>query len=131
MATTRQRRRLRSDDRYENEAVNERKVTDRLTITTVIAVIIFRVINALLVRTYFAPDEYWQSTEIAHRLVYGRGYVTWEWIEHIRGSLHPLVFAVLFIVLKTCGLDSPDNLVSKLICNFGIGVEDYLVESVL
>ena len=33
--------------------------------------LLFRVINALLVRTTFAPDEYWQSVEVAHRMVFG------------------------------------------------------------
>lgn len=35
------------------------------------ALVCFRVVNALLVRTYFNPDEFWQSTEVAHRLVFG------------------------------------------------------------
>jgi GPI mannosyltransferase 3 len=30
-----------------------------------------RVINALLIRTTFSPDEYWQSLEVAHRIVFG------------------------------------------------------------
>jgi hypothetical protein len=29
-----------------------------------------RVINSVLLRTTFAPDEYWQSQEVAHRLVF-------------------------------------------------------------
>ncbi len=31
----------------------------------------FRVINSLVVQTYFVPDEYWQSLEPAHQLVFG------------------------------------------------------------
>ena len=31
----------------------------------------FRALNAVLVRTAFAPDEYWQSLEVAHRMVFG------------------------------------------------------------
>ena len=30
-----------------------------------------RLLQALVVRTAFAPDEYWQSIEVAHRLVFG------------------------------------------------------------
>ncbi len=30
-----------------------------------------RVAQALLIRTAFAPDEFWQSIEVAHRLVFG------------------------------------------------------------
>lgn len=30
-----------------------------------------RVAHALLIRTSFSPDEYWQCLEVAHRLVFG------------------------------------------------------------
>ena len=40
-----------------------------------VAVVVFRVWNALFVRTYFNPDEYWQNTEVAHRMVFGYGYL--------------------------------------------------------
>lgn len=33
--------------------------------------LVVRLSQALLVRTAFAPDEYWQSIEVAHRLVFG------------------------------------------------------------
>lgn len=76
-----------------------------------VAIVAFRLLNAILVRTSFAPDEYWQSVEIAHRLVFGRGYVTWEWVEHIRGTFHPLIFTALFAAIKELRLDSPQTLV--------------------
>ena len=31
----------------------------------------FRLINAALCRTWFVADEYWQSLEVAHRMVFG------------------------------------------------------------
>ena len=31
----------------------------------------FRAANALLVRTYFNPDEHWQCLEVAHRIAFG------------------------------------------------------------
>jgi phosphatidylinositol glycan class B len=31
----------------------------------------FRAANALLVRTYFNPDEHWQCLEVAHRVAFG------------------------------------------------------------
>jgi phosphatidylinositol glycan class B len=40
---------------------------------------IYRVMVALLTQNYEYPDEYWQGSEIAHRLHYGYGYLTWEW----------------------------------------------------
>lgn len=36
--------------------------------------LLFRTANALLIRTSFNPDEYWQSIEVAHRLVFGCVY---------------------------------------------------------
>ena len=35
------------------------------------SLMIFRVLNALLCSTSFVPDEYWQSLEVAHRMVFG------------------------------------------------------------
>ena len=67
----------------------------------------FRLLCALLVQTYFSPDEYWQSLEVAHSMIFGYGCLTWEWREKIRGILHPLIFAALYKVLKVCSLDYP------------------------
>ncbi|KAF9286137.1 glycosylphosphatidylinositol anchor biosynthesis [Mortierella alpina] len=65
----------------------------------------FRAINALFVRTYFSPDEYWQALEVAHRAVFGYGYLTWEWNVALRSVLHPALFAALYRVLSILGLD--------------------------
>ena len=35
----------------------------------------FRVFNALLVRTSFTPDEFWQGPEPAHLLAFGTGHL--------------------------------------------------------
>lgn len=37
--------------------------------------LVLRLLNTLLVRTYAAPDEHWQAPELAHKLVFGVGYV--------------------------------------------------------
>ena len=39
------------------------------------ASLVLRLLDALLVRTYAAPDEHWQAPELAHKLVFGVGYV--------------------------------------------------------
>lgn len=31
----------------------------------------FRMLNSLLVQTYFNPDEHWQALEVAHRITFG------------------------------------------------------------
>lgn len=67
----------------------------------------FRIANSLLTQTYFNPDEHWQALEVAHRIVFGYGHLTWEWRKGIRSYFHPLVFAVLYKVLALFGLDTP------------------------
>ncbi|XP_057532071.1 mannosyltransferase APTG1 isoform X2 [Amaranthus tricolor] len=66
-----------------------------------------RIVNSLVVQTYFNPDEHWQSLEVAHRLVFGYGHLTWEWKRGIRSYLHPLLFAVLYKFLAFLHLDTP------------------------
>lgn len=34
-------------------------------------VLIFRIVNCWLLQTFFVPDEYWQSLEPAHKIVFG------------------------------------------------------------
>ncbi|XP_002976970.2 GPI mannosyltransferase 3 [Selaginella moellendorffii] len=69
--------------------------------------IAFRLLNALLVRTYFNPDEHWQALEVAHRIVFGYGHLTWEWNKGLRSYLHPLMFAALYKMLAVLKLDTP------------------------
>ncbi|CAN0028656.1 unnamed protein product [Ectocarpus sp. 6 AP-2014] len=68
----------------------------------------FRVLNALVVRTSFTPDEFWQGPEPAHLLAFGSGHLTWEWEQtaRIRGFTHPLIFAAVYKALQILGLDT-------------------------
>lgn len=69
---------------------------------------LFRIFNCLVVRSYFSPDEYWQSLEVAHELVFGYGELTWEWTNSsIRSIIHPMIFAVPYYLLKAFSLDYP------------------------
>lgn len=70
------------------------------------SLMIFRVISAIIVHTWYVPDEYWQSLEVAHKIVFGYGHLTWEWREGLRGTLYPGVIAVLYKVVDLLGLDS-------------------------
>ena len=78
--------------------------TTALLVCTALAV--FRVWNGLVVVTYFNPDEYWQSVEVAHRWVFGYGHLTWEWRTdaRLRGAAHPALFAGLYAALRAVGL---------------------------
>ncbi|GJX62428.1 GPI mannosyltransferase 3 [Tanacetum coccineum] len=69
--------------------------------------IVFRMANSLFVQTYFNPDEHWQALEVAHRVTFGYGHLTWEWTKGIRSYLHPMLFAVLYKVLSILHLDTP------------------------
>ncbi|KAL8037256.1 hypothetical protein ABFX02_11G028400 [Erythranthe guttata] len=69
--------------------------------------LVTRIINSLFVQTYFNPDEHWQSLEVAHRIAFGYGHLTWEWKKGIRSYLHPVLFAALYKVLSFLHLDTP------------------------
>lgn len=75
----------------------------------------FRFINALLVQTFFQPDEYFQSLEPAWQMAFGANsgaWITWvstlpfsvrsitnmkkEWEHQLRSSMHPALFAALY-----------------------------------
>ena len=75
--------------------------------------VLLRMIMAVLSKSYHHPDETYQSVEVAHHLVFGRGYLTWEWTTKnpIRSYLHPLIFAGLFAMLKTLNLDSAEYVI--------------------
>ncbi|KAK4138205.1 glycosyltransferase family 22 protein [Trichocladium antarcticum] len=58
-----------------------------------------RFLNALCVRTFFQPDEYFQALEPAWRIAFGRdsgAWLTWEWQHQLRSSLHPAVFGLAY-----------------------------------
>ncbi|MCL7051557.1 hypothetical protein MKW94_012140 [Papaver nudicaule] len=69
--------------------------------------LVFRMVNSLLVQTYFNPDEHWQALEVAHHITFGYGHLTWEWSKGIRSYLHPMMFVPLYKFLALLGLDTP------------------------
>uniref|UniRef100_A0A6J0T323 Mannosyltransferase n=1 Tax=Pogona vitticeps TaxID=103695 RepID=A0A6J0T323_9SAUR len=64
------------------------------------AAVATRLLNCFLVQSSFVPDEYWQSLEVAHRMVFGYGHLTWEWAEGLRSYLYPLLFASIYKALQ-------------------------------
>ncbi|XP_064477258.1 GPI mannosyltransferase 3-like [Ornithodoros turicata] len=67
---------------------------------------LFRIGGGFFVTTFFVPDEYWQSLEVAHDFVFGYGYRTWEWKYGIRSALYPLFVAGQYKLLKLLNLDT-------------------------
>ncbi|KAH6624475.1 glycosyltransferase family 22 protein [Chaetomium sp. MPI-SDFR-AT-0129] len=59
----------------------------------------FRFLNALCVRTFFQPDEYFQALEPAWSIAFGEqsgAWMTWEWQHQLRSSLHPAIFGLAY-----------------------------------
>lgn len=77
---------------------------------TIALLFCLRVFLAFTIRSAESPDEWWQSTEVAYHLVFGKGHLTWEWKEGIRSVVFPCVFALPFYLLKTLGLDTAATL---------------------
>ena len=60
--------------------------------------LLFRFLNALLTRTFFQPDEYFQSLEPAWHLAFSdsSAWLTWEWTHQLRSSLYPALIATFY-----------------------------------
>lgn len=86
-----------------------------MTLNVVLAAVAVRVFIALTTQTFFQPDEYYQSLEVAHHFVFGYGHLTWEWLtpKPIRSIVYPLLNVPIYIVLKKLGLDDTRLLVGK------------------
>jgi hypothetical protein len=102
----------------EQIAVDEERIEDKFQLSEsigkgFIVLYLFRIFNALMVTTWFDPDETWQSVEVAHNMVFGNGYLSWEWKKGIRGAAHPLIFALVFYVLDLLGLSDTKLIVIK------------------
>lgn len=65
-----------------------------------------RIAIAVLTRTVFQPDEYFQSLEPAFQLIFGYGHLTWEWLAEkpIRSIIYPAVNVPVYWLLKVTGL---------------------------
>jgi phosphatidylinositol glycan class B len=72
-----------------------------------------RILVAVLTRTFFQPDEYFQALEPAHRIVFGYGHLTWEWLaeQPIRSIAYPALNVPVYWLLKTLKLDDTELLV--------------------
>lgn len=80
----------------------------------VLAILFVRILSVFLVQTWYVPDEYWQTLEVAHKQAFGYGALTWEWQKGIRSYLYPSVVAALYTILKFTGLDYPEAVVSTV-----------------
>ena len=79
----------------------------------VVCAIVTRVLISLVTQTFFQPDEYFQSLEVAHHAVFGYGHLTWEWLspKPIRSILYPALNIPIYWILKITDLDDTRLLV--------------------
>ncbi|KAK9583033.1 glycosylphosphatidylinositol anchor biosynthesis [Aspergillus fumigatus] len=73
--------------------------TTPLATNILLSLIAFRLVNAFTVRTFFQPDEFFQSLEPAWQIAFGENqgaWITWEWRHQLRSSIHPLLFAAVY-----------------------------------
>ena len=80
----------------------------------VILALAWRIFISSLTNTFFQPDEYFQSLEIAHYQVFGYGHKTWEWTSNppIRSIVFPALYIPVYWLLKVTGLDNTRAVVS-------------------
>lgn len=79
-------------------------------------IFVYRIALALLTRSIFQPDEFFQSLEVAHNAVFGYGKLTWEWQPSfaIRSIVYPALYVPIYWILRVTGLDATDLLVCHL-----------------
>lgn len=89
--------------------------------------VLLRVLSVFIVKTWYVPDEYWQSLEVAHKLTFGYGHLTWEWSKGIRSYIHPLIIATVYRALICLGWDQVNYLIlaPRLLQAFFSAISDY------
>ncbi|KAI5928760.1 Alg9-like mannosyltransferase family-domain-containing protein [Camillea tinctor] len=104
---------LRKEEEDKGKGVVEKKGNDDNIIASLAAaqtreafavIFAFRIINALCVRTFFQPDEYFQALEPAWHMIFGDNsgaWLTWEWTHKLRSSIHPAVFAFSYFIVQS------------------------------
>lgn len=73
--------------------------------------VLLRLLSVFIVKTWYVPDEYWQSLEVAHKLTFGYGHLTWEWSKGVRSYIHPLIIATVYRALIWMDLDHVNYLI--------------------
>jgi hypothetical protein len=82
----------------------------------IVGILVYRIALALLTRSIFQPDEFFQSLEVAHNVVFGYGKLTWEWQPSvaIRSIVYPTLYVPVYWILRVTGLDATGLLVCEL-----------------
>lgn len=70
---------------------------------------VLRIVVYFSLRNMHYPDEVFQVTEPAHRLLFGTGYASWEWLVGVRSWFWPGIVAGLMALGRLAGPD-PDQI---------------------
>lgn len=82
------------DKRSKRRRAVDRAVQSATSRDVLLFLIAFRVLNALSIRTFFQPDEYFQSLEPAWHMVFGEdsgAWITWVLYIHSSNLRRPLI----------------------------------------
>ena len=66
----------------------------------------FRLANALLIQTYFNPDEHWQALEVAHRIAFGYTLFSFLFVSQSHSAQQSSLkngFLILFVIFLRYG----------------------------
>ncbi|KAI0082831.1 hypothetical protein K474DRAFT_1715428 [Panus rudis PR-1116 ss-1] len=79
----------------------------------VLTSLITRLVISASTCTFFQPDEFYQSLEVAHYYTFGYGKLTWEWLspKPIRSIIYPALNVPLYTLLKYLHLDDTELLI--------------------
>lgn len=106
-------------NQFKNSLSKIKYMKDKLHITSntrfFLIFLAVRLTSVFFVQTWYVPDEYWQSLEVAHNMVFGYGHKTWEWTAGIRSYIPPLLIAIIYKLLALINFDTVNLLVSSLI----------------
>lgn len=85
----------------------------------ILLALVWRIFIASATSTFFQPDEYYQSLEVAHHAIFGYGHLTWEWTSTppIRSISFPALYMPIFWLLRTAKLDNTLAIVSLSIAS--------------
>lgn len=94
-----------------------------------IVFLLHSILSSLFVITFYVPDEYWQSLEVAHRMVFGYGHLTWEWKEGIRSCIYPTAIAIIYKILHFINCDNVTTvvIVPRLLQAVLTGIGNYYI----
>ena len=76
------------------------------TKSAILIALAWRILIAVSTFTFFQPDEFYQSLEVAHRAVFGYGRLTWERSTSppIRSVFFPSIYMPVYWLFGGHGL---------------------------